>query len=259
MQSFFSDVKHRRGIRLASRIAVLAAVCAVQSAVAQMAITSKALVERFPVGTAFTVDSADQALAAVEQAKQSIELAYEDEQRRCYKRFFVSSCLEDAAEVRRSEVKQVRQVEIAANLFKRQNQADERDKALAEQSSVYEQDAKQRGQEQQEKAAAATKKVAESQAKNKEVQEREAQTAGKGDYRIKQHDAEERARRAAEAAKAPERAANEAAYKAKAKEAAAHRLEVEQRKAEKERERAAKQPPAAATPAAPAPATDSAK
>ncbi|WP_157056823.1 hypothetical protein [Herbaspirillum autotrophicum] len=259
MQSFFSDVKRRRGVRLLSRIAVMAAVCAVQSVSAQMTVTSKALIERFPPGTAYTVESADEALTATTQARQAVEMAYEDEQRRCYKRFFVSSCLEDATDVRRVELKQIRQVEMEANLFKRQHQADERDKALAEQRTVDQADAKRRAQEQQEKAAAAQKKVAESQAKAKEVQEREAQTAGKGDYRVKQHEAEVRARRAEEAAKAPERAANEAAYKAKVKEAEAHRLEVEQKKAEKERERAAKQAPAAVTPPAAAPAPGTAR
>ncbi|WP_034297788.1 hypothetical protein [Herbaspirillum sp. RV1423] len=211
--------------------------------------------ERYPSGSIHSVDYADEVLAEADKERTIIEDQYIDEQRGCYKKFFVSSCLEDAKERNRVAVKQVRDVEVEANAYKRQAKADDRDKALAEQRAKDEQDVARRAKEQQERDAAAVRKIRESTVKEQQVKDRERQTEGQADLRVKSHEAQLRKTEAEEAAKAPQRSANERAYKEKVKEAEAHRKDVEEKKAEKARERAAKQQqaPAAAgqTPATP--------
>ncbi|EJL92187.1 hypothetical protein PMI16_01126 [Herbaspirillum sp. CF444] len=210
--------------------------------------------QRHPSGSIQSADAADDILIEADKERQVINDQYIDDQRACYRKFFVASCLEDAKERNRVAVRQVRDVEVEANAYKRQAKADERDKSLAEQHAKDEQEALRRAQDQKEKAAASERKIQESMAKQKQVTERETQTAGQADLRVKAHEAQVRQKQAEEAAKAPQRAANEQAYKEKVKQAEAHRKEVEAKKAEKERERAAKQrqaPAAAPDPAAP--------
>ncbi|ASU41334.1 hypothetical protein hmeg3_08800 [Herbaspirillum sp. meg3] len=206
--------------------------------------------QRYPSGSIQSTDAADEILLEADKERQVINDQYIDEQRACYKKFFVSSCLEAAKERNRVAVRQVRDVEVEANAYKRQAKADDRDKSLAEQHAKDEQDAARRAQDQKEKAAASARKIQESAAKQKQVAERETQAEGQADVRVKAHEAQVRKTQAEEAAKAPQRAANEQAYKEKVKQAEVHRKEVEAKKAEKERERAAKQQTPAAAPAA---------
>ena len=206
--------------------------------------------QRYPAGSIQTVESADSILIEADKERQVINDQYIDDQRACYHRFFVSSCLEDAKERNRVAVKQVRDVEVEANAYKRQAKADDRDKSLAEQHANDEKEAARRAQDQKEKAAASQRKIEESMAKQKQVADRESQAEGQADLRVKAHEAQVRKTQAEEAAKAPQRAANEQAYKEKVKQAEAHRKEVEAKKAEKERERAAKQQQTPAAPAA---------
>lgn len=196
--------------------------------------------ERYPSGSIDSVEHADEALVLVNQERALIDDQYIDQQRDCYTRFFVSHCLGVAKERNRVAVKQVREVEVEANAYKRKAKADDRDQSLAEQRVKDEQDAVRRAADQQERDAAAVRKIQESAVKGEQVRQREQETAGQADLRVNKHAAELRKAAAAEAAKAPQRAANEKAYKEKAQKAEAHRKEVEERKAQKARERAAK-------------------
>ena len=252
----FSFVMGNR-LRLKVLVMGMMAMCAMpltataqQAQQAQQASDSiKAFTQRYPAGSIKSVELANQALTDAAQERIKQEDQYIEEQHLCYTRFFVSSCLEDAKQANRMVVKQIREIEGAANAFNRQATVDERDKALAEQRILDEQDAIRRQQDQKEQAEATARKLAESAASVKEVKERERLTAGQADLRIKQQELKLREIEASEAAKAPERAANERAYQQKVKDAEAHRLEVEAKKAEKMRERAAKA--AAATPVKP--------
>lgn len=208
--------------------------------------------QRYPSGSISSTDAADEILAEADKERQVINDQYIDDQRACYHKFFVASCLEDAKERNRVAVKQVRDVEVEANAYKRQAKADERDKALSEQHAKDEQDAARRAQDQKDKAEASARKIEESATKQKQVAEREHKTEGQEDMRVRAHEAQVRKTQAEEAAKAPQRAANEQAYKEKVKQAEAHRLEVEAKKAEKDRERAAKQQASPAAGSAPA-------
>lgn len=197
--------------------------------------------ERYPSGSIRSTDEADEILAEADKERLVIEDQYIAEQRDCYKKFFVAVCLDGAKERNRVAGKQIRDVEVEANAYKRQAKADERDKSLAEQRVKDEQDSARRAADQKQRDAAAARKVQESAAKQQQVKEREQQSAGKEDARVKAHEAQLQQKQAADAAKAPQREANEKAYQEKAKAAEVHRKEVEANKAQKERERAAKQ------------------
>lgn len=250
MQLFFASQKTWRqaaavaGLMLAS-LAAATTVSAQQPAQAEPTFN-----QRYPAASIHSTEAADAALEAANKERAMLEDRYLDDQRACYKKFFVSSCLEAAKERNRASVKEVKEVEVVANAYKRQAKADERDKSLSEQRVKDEQDAARRAKDQQDKAAASARKVQESEAKQRSVAEREGKADGHADDRVKAHEAKLRSIQAEEAAKAPQRAANEQAYKDKVKAAEAHKKDVEARKADKERERAAKQVPA--TPVAPA-------
>lgn len=197
------------------------------------------LKQRYPAGS---IKSGDAAQKALDEAKEDREVAtvrYAIDQRACYRKFLVNSCLEEARDRKRLADKGIQQVENEANVYQRQANVDERDRSLAEQHAKDEEDAARRRQEQQEKEAASARKVQESNAKNREVQQRIDQNKDvPPDYRIREHEAKVRQQQAEEAARAPERAANAAAREQRIKDAEAHRLDVERKKAENERERA---------------------
>jgi colicin import membrane protein len=237
-------------------LAGMALTCAMALSVAAQSAAPTAEVpfnERFDIDAIQSNDAADEALQAAGKQRTMLADRYIDDQRECYKKFFVSSCLEDAKERNRVSVKEVREVEAAANLYKRQAKADDRDHSLNEQRIKDEQDAVRRAKDQKSRTAAVVRKSKDGAAKQRSVAEREAQAQGHADDRVLAHQAKRRSEQAAEAAKAPQRAANERAYKQKAVAAEAHRKDVAAKKAAKEREIAAKkQPVPAATEAAPA-------
>lgn len=195
--------------------------------------------QRYPAGSLKSVEAAQ---AALDEAKQDREVAgirYTLDQRTCYAKFLVNSCLEEAKERKRVAEKNIKQVEVEANVYQRQANVDERDRSLADQRVKDQEESARRLQEQKDKEVASARKVQESNAKNREVQQRIDQNKDvPADYRIREHEAKVRQQQAEDAAKAPERAANAAAREQRIKDAEEHRLDVERKKAESERERA---------------------
>lgn len=195
--------------------------------------------QRYPAGSIKSGEIAQKALAEAAQDRDALGIRYIIDQRACYKKFLVSSCLEEAKQRKREAEGNIKKVEIEANTYQRQANVDERDQALAEQRQKDQEDAARRLQEQKQKEADSARKVQESDAKRQQVQQHIDQSQGQSpDYRIREHEANMRLQRAEEAARAPERAANAAAREQRIKDAEAHRLEVERKKAENERERA---------------------
>lgn len=197
--------------------------------------------QRYPVAGIHSIEAADEALTAVGKERAIIEARYIEEQRLCYRKFFVSSCLEGAKDRNRMRTKQMREVEVSANVYKRQAKADERDKFLGEQRIKDEQDAVRRTKDQQDKAAISERKEQERADKQHAVSAREAQTAGRGDERVKAHQAKLRSAEAAATAEAPQRAINIQIYQEKVKAAELHRQDVEGKKTAKDSQRAVKQ------------------
>lgn len=197
------------------------------------------LSQRYPTGSIKSDEAAQKALDEAKEDRHAAEVRYVIDQRACYKKFLVASCLDEAKERKRVAEKGIKQVENEANVYQRQTTVDERDRSLAEQKVKDDQDAARRLEEQKQKEADAARKVKESNAKNRQVQQRIDQNKDvPPDLRIREHEAKVRQQQAEEAAKAPERAANAAAREQRIKDAEAHRLDVERKKAENERERA---------------------
>jgi len=208
--------------------------------------------QRYPAASIDSTEAADIVLDAASKEHAKLDYDYIDDQRACYSKFFVSYCLDNAKDHHRILSKQVREVEAVANVYKRQTKADERDKSLNEQRIKDEQDAGRRLQDQQSKAAATARQLQDSAVKQQTVNTRESLSVGHENDRVALHDAKIRADDAAEAAKAPQRVANEQAYKEKVKAAEVHRLDVEAKKAAKEKDIAEKKRQSQVVPA-PAP------
>jgi colicin import membrane protein len=240
-----------RGLVIAAVLALLAQLGFAQSGVPAKPVSSQAttipltvsLSARFPAGSIGSEALADQALAAVQSERASIEARYAAEQRACYERFFVTSCLEASKERRRVALEQVRPVEIEAEKFKRQLKVIERDKALAEKWAQEQAEAPERAQRQRESEQAAVEKAAERAQQAAEAQANEKEHAADAAKRAAEN--QERLQRAnAEAAgDAQKRAENTAAYEKKVREAQAHQKEVDANKKAKELERQNKATP----------------
>ena len=195
--------------------------------------------QRYPAGSIKSGEAAQKALDEAAQDRDAVGVRYIIDQRACYKKFLVASCLEEAKERKRVAESNIKKVEIEANTYQRQANVDERDQALAEQHKKDQEDAARRLQEQKQKEADSARKVQDSDAKRQQVQQRIDQNQGQSpDYRIQEHEAKMRQQQDEEAARAPERAANAAAREQRIKDAEAHRLDVQRKKAENERERA---------------------
>jgi colicin import membrane protein len=185
--------------------------------------TGGSAAERYPPGSIITVDIAERALADVVKDRTAAEARFAADERDCYSRFFVSSCLADARERRRSALERLRNIENEANLFERTERVRERDKALAD-KRVSDQAADEQRQSNADAKPARVKPIAPLKAPHVDEVDRVA----RHEQKLKQLQAEE-------AADAQKRAENIAAYQKKVQEAQAHREDVERKKAEKER------------------------
>lgn len=196
---------------------------------------------RYPVGAISSTEQADRALAEASGERNAIEQRFAAEQGNCYTKFFATTCMDESRERRRKALADVRAVEIEANEFKRRERAAERDREVAQR--IADSEAKRVEREQQSQ-----------QAKAGAVEKQDAGTVSPAHHsgpsqaeRTAQHEAKLQRIQAEEAANAAKRAENVAAYERKQREAEEHLKEVENRKAEKERERARK---AASSPSA---------
>ncbi|MGS0740834.1 hypothetical protein ACVBEF_03210 [Glaciimonas sp. GG7] len=207
-------------------------------------------VAHHPIGSVSSVVGADAVLTDVSKARAEVELRNLNEQRICYKKFFVNHCLNAAKEQRRLALKQIRPLEVEANAFKRRATADDRDKALADQAIKEGIEAPKRAQDQQEKQSSTARNVKEAGEKAATVEANTKLHAGEAEKRVSDNAAKLQRIEQTEAAKSSERAANRAAFIKKGQDAAERQREVAEKKAEKERQLAQKK--ASQAPAVPA-------
>lgn len=130
----------RHALTLQRGLAGLILCCAAMQGPA-LAQGSGEVAARYPAGSISSVEAAERALAEASAARAKIEAEYAEEKRRCYPAFFMTSCLDHAAERRRQAVAQVRPVEIEAETFRRRARVEERDKELAERNARAAEDA----------------------------------------------------------------------------------------------------------------------
>jgi colicin import membrane protein len=218
----------KRNFALSASLAALAAIWTGH------AFAQPSAAERFPAGSIRSIAEADAALAEAATDRKRIEARYQAEEQGCHPKFFTTSCIEQAKERRRTAMSALRPVEIEANAFKRQAQAAEKDKALAERLAKEEKDR----QERKARTSRPTATGSDADAMPKESS-REEQPRLFSD-RDEKHEAKLKQKQADDAANAEMRAENIAAYEKKKQDALARQQKVAQRKAEKEKKRQAK-------------------
>jgi len=197
-----------------------------------------------------SVEQADAKLAEVAAARAKVSQAYAADEQVCNEKFFVNHCLDQAKEKRRLALSGLRAVEVEANRYKRQAAVDKRDAELA--------DRLKKDEEEEARRVAAPPKPHVEQAGAKPT----AKPGLSPEQRQAEHDAKERRRQAQEAADAPKRAENVAAFEKKQAESEQRRARIAERmaeraeKARKRAEAAAAQAEAAAAAAKAAAAKD---
>jgi hypothetical protein len=222
--------------------------------------------KRHPPASITSVEQADVALLDARQTRAALTARHTRQEAACYPRFFVSNCLEQAAEALRRGLAVVRPVEVEAERFKRQASVNEHDKAMAERRAQEQANAPQRLIEQQEAEAAQAKRVAEheagaarAEADAKLVAEREAAARQKSAEREQQHLAKSKKDQAKQAARAAQEAANIEAYHKKQQAAKERQQASEQKQQEREAKQKAREAAASASAAASAPSAASPK
>jgi colicin import membrane protein len=202
-------------------------------------VTGAALYERYPAGGIASVATADAALADTGRERSRIDVELIRQQRICYTKFFVSSCLTKVAEAHRAESKKLKNIEIEANTYLRQARADDRDAALAQQRAQELADAPRRAEEQRKNAQENARKVEESTRRSAEAEARAQEATPTPDQRIADHEKKMEQVRAQQAADAKMHDANVAAYNKKVKDAQDRQKEVADKKAQKAADQAA--------------------
>lgn len=190
-------------------------------------------VARFPSGSIASLEGAQQALDAVAAERSRIDARFIQEKAACMEKFFVHSCIDEAAERRRQALEPLIKVELEAKRFQRQNRALARDRELAERQA--------RAAEKAAQAATVEPRV---KAPKPEPESRAPAPARAVSARPVPTPEQER-----EAAR--RRAENEAAYVRKVQAAKERQEAVARRKAEKERTRVQHGAPAESSPASP--------
>lgn len=225
------------------RLATIVTACAVLTAwpVAAQETDPDGFASRHPQGSITTVEQADAALLDASQTRAALAARHARQEAACYPRFFVSSCLEQAAEALRRGLAKVRPVEVEAERFKRQAKVAEHDKALAERRAQDEAAAPQRLLEQQQAEAALARRAAEQEAEKakaeanaKLVAEREEAARQKHAEREQQRLEKQKKNQAKQAERAAQEAANIAAYNKKQQDAKERQQAAEQRQKERE-------------------------
>jgi hypothetical protein len=166
-----------------------------------------------------SVAQADQQLASVARERAAVEARFAERERVCYAKFFVTSCLEEAKERRRSALAAQRAIEVQAERFKRQATVDERDRKLAEADKHY--------REEEARLAAEPPKPA------RVVEAAPAPRTPTAPARIAERDARVKAAAAKDAAEATKRAQNVRDFERRKAESEERQRDVARKKAER--------------------------
>ena len=197
--------------------------------------------QRYPAGSILNVEDAERALADAAIQREAVEQRYVAEQSNCYTKFFATNCMDEARERRRKTLAEIRAVEIQANEFKRKARAAERDRETAQRIAESEAKQAEREKQLQEQQQMRSPEEDGTDKKPDPTEPAASQSSGASmSTRTIRHEAKLRRIQAQEAASAGKRAENVAAYERKQREAEEHLREIEDRKAEKERERSKK-------------------
>jgi hypothetical protein len=203
----------------AACVAALAALAAPAQAQSQKIGQDAQLAPTLP--QSHSVEQADARLAEVAKGRAAVQAEYDAAEQVCYKKFFVNNCLDKAKEKRRGELSGLRKIEVEANHFKRQYTVDKRDAELSERMKKDEQELARR-----------------TETPPKEHVEHEPSKPGgkpgpSTEQRQAEHDAKVQQQQAKEAAEAPKRAANVAAFNKKKVDSEKRQADIAAKKAAK--------------------------
>jgi colicin import membrane protein len=198
------------------------------------------IAERYRPGSIQSVETADKVLEDAEKERARADAKFAADERACYPKFFVTSCIDAAKEERRRTLAQVQQVEVEANAFKRRARVAERDRALAEKAPLAAPIIKPPKKAKTGEPEASESEPAKTENTDRSGESRRTGPAPETRDRVAEHNARLEKLQEREAADAQKRAENVAAFERKARKAEERQREVAARKAEKERKRAEK-------------------
>ena len=178
------------------------------------------------VPTTHSVEQADSTLRRVAAERAQAETRYAASEQLCYAKFFVTSCLDQAKEERRSKLEVLSALENEAQYFKRKVTVDERDRQLAKAQKEFDAEEARRVAE----PAAPAPEPAAPRAPRGRLAERQAEHAA----RLARQADKDRAKEAAAPAKI-------AAFEKQQADALARQRKVAERKAERARKQAEKE------------------
>lgn len=182
--------------------------------------------ERYPAGSIQSQEVAAQALAAVIEARTTIEARFAAEQRGCYQKFFTTSCLDKATERRRVDLLVVKPIEVEANSYVRHARVAERDRRVAEKM--------QQSEERLLQSESGAKNVGATQSDTQKSQAQRKARADAYHQRITEHEKEQQRLKENELAEEKKRAENIRKYEEKLRASEARQQEILKNKAEKE-------------------------
>ena len=185
--------------------------------------TLRAPADGYDVPPVASVAEAEAAIAKAQSDRIALEAEFAASEARCYERFFVNRCLDEAKERRRQGLVVVRAIEVAMERYRRQAAVDQRDRELAQAEAEFQ------AQEAARAAAAPPPRT---------VAPEPAPTAPSGislAERRARHAAKLRAAAEKERAEAPMRAAKAAAYQRKKEKSERRQAEIAAKQAQKAR------------------------
>ena len=192
----------------------------------------RAPADSYDVPAPASVAQAEAALAKAQADRIALEAEYAASEARCYERFFVNRCLDEAKEKRRQGLVVVRAIEVAMERYRRQAAVDQRDRELARAEAEFQAEEAARAA-----AAPPTRTVAPEPAPSApsgiSLAERRARHAAK----LRQAEAKEKA-------EAPKRAEKAAAYARKKEKSERRQAEIAAKQAAKAAEEAQQDSPA---------------
>jgi hypothetical protein len=90
-------------------------------------IIEQGLLDQYPAGSVNAVASARAALLEVDVVRRAVEQRFAEGRATCLNKFFMTRCIDEAKDMRRAALHNIRKIEVEANAFLRKDKAAERE------------------------------------------------------------------------------------------------------------------------------------
>ena len=98
-------------------------------------IIEQGLLDHYPAGSIHEVAVARTALTDVDVVRKAVEQRFAEGRSTCLNKFFMTRCIDEAKDMRRAALHNIRKIEVEANAFLRKDKAAERERTIAERQS----------------------------------------------------------------------------------------------------------------------------